>query len=370
MFDKIEPTVKGEKKKMKKVIIILISLAIMAGIAFKAKGLMEQRKEEIVNEPTPQKRTISISLSHAKQGIMKETQPYLAIVQSDKSIKVATKMAGYIEHLYVEESQWVEKGKLLATIDQSDIDSNIALLRTTLSQQKNDLALAQQIYNRNKKLYEVGGLAREQVDTSRVIMQGKNSSIKATKQKISQLQEQKNYLKIKAPFSGEIDTLLMHQGDLAVTGKPILTMSNGTKKLVFSFVSGKNSIKKGQSIYSNNEEIGTVKKILTQAKQGLVQAEVQLIKKLTLPLGATINIEVLTQYQEGCIVPNDTLLHKNDGTYVMSYIKGKFTSKKVEVRINQKDKTMITPCPAEPIAVGSEVLLAKLPVYGQVNIKQ
>ena len=355
---------------MKKIIIGVLTLALMAGVAYKAKGLMEQRKEEIVKEPLPQKQKISVSLTKAKQGSMKERQPYLATVQSDKSIKIATKMAGYIEHLYVEESQWVEKGKLLATIDQSDIDSNIALLKTTLTQQQNDLALAREIYNRNKKLYKVGGLAKEQVDTSKVIMQGKSSAIKATKQKITQLQEQKNYLKIKAPFSGEIDTLLMHQGDLTVAGKPILTMSNGTKKLIFSFVPTKDEVKKGQSIYLDMQEIGKVKKILTLAKQGLVQAEVALNKKLNLPIGSTLNISVLTKYQEGCIVPSDTLLHKTNGTYLMEYKGGKFVGLKVESRMSQENQEMITPCPTNQIARGSEVLLAKLPVYGEVEIRE
>jgi RND family efflux transporter MFP subunit len=355
---------------MKKIIIILISLIVVAGVAFKGKALMEKRKAEIVEEPIPEKKSIVVSLTQAKEGTMRETQPYLAVVQSDKSIKVATKMAGYIEHLYVEESEWVEKGKLLATIDQSDIDSSIALLRTTLSQQKNDLALARQIYNRNKKLYAVGGLAKEPVDTSRVIMQGKQSSIEGTKERIAQLQEQKNYLKIKAPFSGEIDTLLMHQGDLAVAGKPILSMSNGTKKLVFSFVSGKISIEKGQPVYSNNQEIGSINKILTLAKQGLIQAEVALNKKLNLPLGATINIDVLTKVQTGCIVPENTLLHKNEGTYLMTYKESKFVPLKVETVMNQKYQEMITPCPSEKIAQGSEVLLAKLPVYGKIEIRK
>ena len=366
----LHPNIQIKGEKMKKAIIILISLAMMAGVAFKAKELMETRKEEILKEPLPQKRSITVSLTQAKQGSMEERQPYLAIVQSDKSIKIATKMAGYIEHLYVEESQWVEKGKLLATIDQSDINSNIELLRTTLSQQKNDLALAKQIYNRNKKLYEVGGLAKEQVDTSRVILQGKNSAIKATKQKIAQLQEQKNYLKIKAPFSGEIDTLLMHQGDLAVAGKPILTMSNGTKKLIFSFISGENSIRKGQSVYLDVQEIGEIDKILTLAKQGLVQAEVRLNKKLNLPLGATLNIEVLTKQQQGCIVSSNALLHKTEGSYLMVYNGSKFSPLKVESIMSKKNKEMITPCPTEKIAEGSEVLLAKLPIYGDIKIRK
>jgi len=347
----------------------LISIGVVVFLATNGKTLLEKRQKEIIEEPIPKKRSISISLTQAKQGTMRETKPYLAQISSDKSIQVATKMAGYIEQVFVEESQWVKKGQLLATIDQSDINSNIALLRTTMAQQQNDLALAKQIHDRNQKLYEVGGLAREQVDISSVTVEGKYSAIEGTEQKIAQLQEQKNYLKIKAPFSGEIDTLLMHQGDLAVTGKPILTMSNGTKKLIFSFVAGESNIRKGQIIYSDKEKIGYIKKILTLAKQGLVQAEVALDKKLNLPTGATINIDVLTENKKGCIVSSDTLLHKTDGVYVMVYNGFKFTPLEVESLMSQKSQEMINPCPNGKIAQGSEVLLAKLPVYGDVMIR-
>ena len=354
---------------IQRAISILMGLAVVAFLATNGKALLEKRQKEIVQEPIPKKRTISVSLTHAKQGKMRETQSYLAVVESDKSIKVATKMAGYIQQIFVEESQWVKKGMLLATIDQSDINANIELLRTTLSQQQNDLALAEQIYNRNQKLYEVGGLAREQVDVSLVVVQGKESAIEGSRQRIAQLQEQKNYLKIKAPFSGEVDMLLMHEGDLAVAGKPILSMSNGTKKLIFSFVPTKEDIKKGQPIYLDMQEIGRVKKILTLAKQGLVQAEVALNKKLNLPTGSTLNINVLTKQQEGCLVPSDTILHKIEGDYLMEYKNGQFSAFKVEVQMNQGDEELITPCPSNAIARGSDVLLAKLPVYGEVEIR-
>jgi hypothetical protein len=38
--------------------------------------------------------------------------------------------------------------------------------------------------------------------------------------------------------------------------------------------------------------------------------------------------------------------------------------------MHQGDQEMITPCPTNPIAIGSEVLLAKLPVYGDVEIRK
>lgn len=355
---------------MKKILFIILGLLIVAFIAYKGKSLLEQRKTEITQEPLPKQDKITVTVVKAKQGTLKELQPYLAQVQADKSIKLSTKMAGYIQKIHVEESQKVEKGQLLATIDSEDLRSNIALLKTTLAQQYNDLALAKQIYNRNQKLYNVGGLAKEQLDTSRVMMQGKTTVVSSTKEKIKQLEHQKTYLQIKAPFTGEIDIILQYEGDLASAGRAILTMSNRNKKLIFSYVDGKNSIKKGQKVYVNDEQIGTVKQIRTLAKQGLIQAEVQTSKGLDLPVGSSLNIKVLTKEMSGCIVPSGTILHKKDGDFVMEYREGKFVAISVKSLMSEGDSVLVSPCPALPIALEREVKLAILPVYGEVEVME
>ena len=354
---------------LRKIFFIILGLALVAFIGYKGKGLLEQRQAEVNEEPLPAKNTISVSVVNAKQGTLKESQPYLAQVQSDKSIKLSTKMAGYIQQIHVEESQTVQKGQLLATVDAEDLRSNIALLKTNLAQQYNDLALAKQIYKRNQKLYNVGGLAKEQLDTSRVMMQGKTTAISSSKQKIKQLEHQKTYLQIKAPFTGEIDSILQYEGDLASAGRPILSMSNGTKKLVFSYVARKNSIQKGQKVYIDHQQIGTVKQIRTLAKQGLIQAEVALSKTLNLPLGTSLNIEVLTQEKTGCIVPSGTILHKREGIFVMQYQSGKFMPMAVKSLMSEAESVMVSPCPTLPIALESEVKLAQLPVYEGVLIR-
>jgi len=62
------------------------------------------------------------------------------------------------------------------------------------------------------------------LDTSKVMMDSKRSSILATELKMEQLREQKRYLNIKAPFNGIIDGIMMYEGDLALAGKPILSI--------------------------------------------------------------------------------------------------------------------------------------------------
>ena len=353
---------------IKKIIITIITLIVAVAIGIKGKGLLEKRKEEIVLEPIPKKSSITVLVTHAENGEIQKSKSFLALLQSDKSIKISTKIAGYIKKVYVKEGEKVIKGTLLASIDEEDINSNIKLLQNSLAQQYNDLSLAKQIYNRNKKLYNIGGLPKEQLDTSKVILDGKSTVIKGTKEKIAQLEHQKTYLKIKAPFSGTVDNIFLYGGDLAVMGKPILTISSGIKKVVFSYSLDTTDIKKGQKAFYRGENIGEITTIKPLAKQGLAQAEIILTKPLNIPLGSSINIDILIKKVTGCIVSNKTLIHKKDGTYIMVYNGSRFNEQKVKTLLSNNQETILDSCSKEPIAIGNEVELVKLGAYKDINI--
>ncbi len=353
------------KKKM--IITIIVIIAVLA-LLMKGKGLLETRKTEISNEALPSVASVSVAVVKPTKGMMEKRESYLAQVGSDKSIKLSTKLAGYVEHVLVEESQKVKKGELLVHIDQTELQSNIQAVEATLVAQRHDVALAKSIYIRNEKLFNVGGLAKEKLDISKVAMNAKEAVIENTMQKIKQLEHQRSYLKIVAPFDGEIDSILLHEGDLAASGKPILSMSNGVKKLLFSYAPQNTSIEKDQWVFSDRQKIGYIKSIYTTSKNGLMRAEIKLTTTLHLPVGSSMNIEVLTKEAKGCIVPNDTVLHKKEGTFVMRYEKGKFTPMKVNVEMQESNNLLISPCPSVAVAQASEVKLARLPAYDKVEI--
>jgi len=355
--------------KKKKIIIRLVSIIAVVVLIIKGKGLLESRKTEIANESLPSSRSVTVPVVKAQQGTMQNRIPFLAQIDADKSIKLSTKLAGYVKKVLVEEAQKVKKGDVLVRIDAIELNSNIDALKATLNAQHNDLELAKSIYARNQKLFAIGGLAKEQLDISRVALKVKSSTMENTKQKIAQLDHQLSYLQIVAPFDGEIDAILLHEGDLAASGKAILSMSNAKQKLLFSYAPAQNTIiKKEQDIFRQNEQVGYVKSIYTTSNNGLISAEVTLTKKIALPTGSSVNIEVLTQEAKGCIVPSDTLLHKKESTFVMTYAEGKFSPVKVKVEMQDANRMLISPCPKTPIAQASEVKLAQLPAYDKVNI--
>lgn len=353
----------------KKLIITVVMVIAVIILGVKGKGLLEKRKTEVTNEALPSVERVSVVVVNPTKGTLRHTEGYLAQIISEKSIKLSTKLAGYIEKVYVSESQVVKKGEVLVNIDAIEIRSNIDALKVTLLAQKNDLVLAKSIYTRNQKLYKVGGLSKEKLDLSKVALQAKEAVLSNTTQKIAQLEHQLSYLKIIAPFDGVIDAILMHEGDLAATGKPIVSMSNGKKKLVFSFAPIKNSpIVKDQVVLLDGEKIGHIKAIYTTSKNGLISAEVVLSSQIDLPVGSSISIEVLTKVAQGCIVPQDTLLHKKEGTFVMAYEKGSFKPQSVMIEMQENGQVIVSPCPVGAIAQASEVKLASLPAYDEVDI--
>ncbi|MDQ7046732.1 MAG: hypothetical protein Q9M39_03605 [Sulfurovum sp.] len=190
-----------------------------------------------------------------------------------------------------------------------------------------------------------------------------------TKQKIVQLEHQRSYLTIVAPFDGEIDAILLYEGDLAASGKAILKMSNLRQRMLFSYApANNNTIQKEQTVLMKGKEIGLVKSIYTRSKNGLVSAEVSLSQKLDLPTGSSVNIEVLTKEAHGCIVPSDSILHKKEHSYVMAYRETKFSPLEVNIEIQDTKQVLITPCPKVPLAQASEVKLAQLPAYDVVTL--
>jgi len=353
---------------MKKKIITIVIILGIVGLGIKGKGLLESRKAEVNNEPLPSVQAVSVPVVYATEGTLKNIESYLARIASDKSIKLSTKLAGYVEKVYVEESQKVKKSEILVSIDKTELLSSIQALKSTLSTQYADAKVSQGMYNRNLKLYKIGGLSKEKLDISKVAKEAKSSIIENTKQKIAQLDHQRTYLTLVAPFDGEIDAILLHEGDLAAAGKPILSMSNGNKKMIFSYASSSSQIAKGQTVLFQSNKIGHIQSIYTTSSNGLTTAQVALNAKLNQPVGSSLNINVVTKESSGCIVPANTLLHKKEGIFLMIYKEKKFVPQKVEVQMKENEKVLISVCPSEPIAQASEVKLATLPAFNSVEI--
>ncbi|MBU1658718.1 efflux RND transporter periplasmic adaptor subunit [bacterium] len=344
----------------------VLAIALFLIIALAAGKFLIAKKAEVANMPTAIKPALSVTLAHAENSHLIEKQNYLANVKADKSINVSSKLSGYIKNIKVSEGDYVKKGALLLTIDDSEIVTNIDSLKSSQTAAQKEFEYKSRVFATNQKLYENKAISKEQLDLSNVSLLTSKASLLSTQKKIDALVSQLEYLHIKAPFEGIVSELITNMGDLAVANKPIIKLNSRDKKLTFSFVDKK--IKKGLKVFLNHEEIGEINTIYNDAQNALKVAEVSLSKNIPSVNGENIDIEIMINKIEGCVVDNRAILHDNFETKIVVYNKNRFEFLNVKVLLTQENQSIIFPCVPEKIAIASQTKLSILPQYSEVNI--
>lgn len=356
---------------MKKLLIAIILLALAGGVGFKARQLLLERVKQKESQKTPRNIKLSVELVKPKEGSLEKRIQAFAILKSTQNITISTKLAGYIEKVFVEEAQKVKKGELLVKIDSSEIKSSIKSLESALKAKKSALKYAKEVYKRNLNLYSVGGLPKEKLDRSLTELKSQEALLKSTQEQIVQLENKLNYLEIRAPFDGVVEKVLLHKGDMAGAGKPIIKISSIKQKILFSFVPDLiKEIKVNNLVYLKGEKkaIGKVKSIYPSSLQSLAQGEITPFKPLDYPFGVSFDIEIVSKKLKGCVIDSQSVLEKKDGNFIVLYKGKKFVYQKVDPLLESNQKILIATCPRYPIAKASKSKLSTLTSYGTVEI--
>ncbi len=349
---------------MKKIILILLLIIVIAAGA----ALLKKRKQSLTKAPLATPMTYTVKIVEPKTRTVSQTSTFLAKLESANSATISSKLSGRIKTLLVRESQKVDQGELLIRIDDQEIRTAIKALQAQLlfAEKQRDYSNTQ--YQRNLALFEVGGLAQEKLEDSEVSLSRAAATAEELEQKISSLKNELDYLELKAPFTGIIGAIFLRQGDLAVPGRPLLSLNSRPQKLTFSFTPGSNEISSGQEVRLNRVKIGETTNLYNDARNGLAVAEIALNERLERPNNSYLTIEVVTKTASGCTVPISALLHRKAGTSIMLYQDNHFKEKPVIILAQDQEFALIDPPVSYPVAVAAEAKLSLLPTYGRVRV--
>jgi RND family efflux transporter MFP subunit len=322
-----------------------------------------------------------------------ESESFLANLQAMNQPQISSKLSGYLKKIYVRESDAVKKGDLLAELDLVDVKAAInqqqnALdasifskesLKANFSVAVADLNLAKESVERNRALYEIGGIAKESYDNSLVMLQSKKAKVLASKKaieakqkEISSLKEalkvkqnQATYAQIVSPIDGVVGDIFIKEGSLSAPGKPIMNIISNKKRVIFSYAPN-TPIKIGQKVEIEgfSEEITA---IYDNSKNGLTTAEIALKNDIKMPIGSSVNIKVLFKSAKGVAVPLNALLHDEDVS-VMVYNGDMFEKQRVDVVVEDDNFAVISPSISKPVAVGSESKLSSLLALQNIRV--
>ena len=134
-------------------------------------------------------------------------------VDTKNLITITPEFNGILSRIYVKEGQWVDKGQLLAKIDDGGLSQQLAQLQIQAD-------LAKTTFERQARLWE------QKIGSEIQYLQTK-SNYEAQTRAVNQLTEQIAKTNIRAPFSGTIDDIITEQGNVVSAGQsPIMRLIN------------------------------------------------------------------------------------------------------------------------------------------------
>jgi len=148
---------------------------------------------------------------------------YVAQIKSANHIELRSQERGYLEKIFVDEGQFVQKGQLMfklkPAIYEAEVDKARAEVEMAEIEYKNDQILA------DKKIISPSELA---------LAMAKLNGAKAT---LSLAQAHLNFTEIRAPFSGVMDKFYTRLGSLIDEGELLTNLSDNSKMWVYFNVS-------------------------------------------------------------------------------------------------------------------------------------
>ncbi len=185
-------------------------------------------------------------------------------VMSDDTKMIASRFMGFVKNVYVNEGDFVKKGKLLYEIDSKEIDLAKSQVELAISQARLAIQMNQNMYNnvhmnyeRYKRLYKKGYVSKYELENMQLMEKNTKDMVNISKKqleqakaKLKEVMHQYDYLKLKAPNDGVIIQKNIKVGQIAIPGMPALILTSLAELKVLVQISESNlkDIKVGKAV--------------------------------------------------------------------------------------------------------------------------
>ena len=318
---------------MKNILIILSIIALFAACSDTNKGALETKRVELdslqtemallkaviakvqgeitVLDTNARPNAIAVITKIVNKGQFKNPFDVQALVESDNNVMVSPEVPGRLVKLYVKEGQRVSKGQVVASMDGSTANSQIAELEGALS-------LAKTNYERLGKLW------KQNIGSEMQYLQAKNQ-YENLQNSIKTAKYQAGKYTLRAPITGTVDAIMANEGELvgSMTGGPVMRIVNmGDIKLkadVSEAYVGK--IKTGQTVKVYYPSLNLTTEETVSAVGSVIDVNNRTYSVYVTPRNNTKNLKpnmlaMITAYdfEDNDAMSVPTKLVRNDGT--------------------------------------------------------
>ena len=145
-------------------------------------------------------------------------------VQPVKQSTISAQASGRVATLLVKAGDKVRAGQLLATIDDRETQTGVQRSLAQSAQAQAELRNAQANFDRTRDLQQKGFVSKAALDTADSQLKGAQAGRDQATAGARQSALAQGFTRVTAPFEGWVQQTHVEAGDLAVPGKPLLTL--------------------------------------------------------------------------------------------------------------------------------------------------
>ncbi len=177
-----------------------------------------KKKEAEVKPPPPQ-----VVVAQAVVKKIPIVAEYSGTVKAVKTVDIIPRVTGYLEKRYFTEGSTVKKGDLLYLIDPKPFQARLDAAKAQLQMHQAMLTFWKSEVQRYNNLAAKGAASMEKKEATMAKLQETLAAIQKDKADIELAKLELGYTKITAPFTGKVQATRIHEGNLVVKDRDVLT---------------------------------------------------------------------------------------------------------------------------------------------------
>ena len=191
-------------------------------------------EQPVYSGPAP--KTYSLPVIKVHNELIPSTYTTTGSVVSDISIEIASRISGFINNITVREGEVVQKGQLLVTLDNSEVEGAIRKAQAIVNKAGSALEDAKTDAERFAALFKRGSASDNALRKAKLQRDMASDSLKEAQAALQTALSQRNYINIISPVNGVVIARQKRNGDLATPGAPILTVESERSLLFETYV--------------------------------------------------------------------------------------------------------------------------------------
>lgn len=316
----------GRKKRL--VIVAIAIVAILAGLGYyffagsEGAGPVEADANQapVVTVAIPGKQAVSQTITSTGTLAARREIPVGVVGEG-----------GRVTRVHVEAGDWVKKGQVMASIDRSVQNQQVASLRASVGANQADLNLAQANLDRASKLIERGFISKADIDRLTATRDSAAARLRVAQAQLGESRARNNRLSIVAPTGGYILERSVETGQTVTQGSGVLFRIAQNGEMEFqaqlseadlarvSVGTSAEIIPVGTNVSFTGQIWQISPMIDSQSRQGI--ARFALAYDRALRPGGFASARIASGASESIVLPESAVLQDDKGDFV--YIVGK-----------------------------------------------